>query len=142
MKDVFIHPTATIDPDVTINANSKIWHYVHIRTGASLGKNVSVGKSSYIDANVKIGDNVKIQNLVSIYQGVTIESNAFIGPHVAFTNDLFPRAHNNNWKIQKTTVEEGVSIGANSTIICGSRLGKHCFIGAGTIVTKTYLLML
>ena len=139
MEGVFIHPTAIIETDVTIKSKSQIWHYVHIRSGAILGENVGVGKSSYIGVNVKIGDNVKIQNLVSIYQGVIIASNVFIGPHVAFTNDRFPRIPNNNWKIQKTVVEEGVSIGANSTILCGIRLGKHSFIGAGSVVNKDVL---
>lgn len=131
----FVHEKAVVDEGARIGEGSKIWHFAHIRGSAILGKNVIVGKSSYVDAEVIIGDNVKIQNLCSIFHGVRIGNNVFIGPHVAFTNDLYPRA-TGEWNITETTVEDGVSIGANSTIVCGITLGKHALIGAGTVVNK------
>ena len=60
----------------------------------------------------------------------------FIGPGVVFTNDKYPRANNKNWKIKKTIISDGVSIGANSTIVCGIKIGKNSMIGAGSVVTK------
>jgi UDP-2-acetamido-3-amino-2,3-dideoxy-glucuronate N-acetyltransferase len=102
-----------------------------------IGKNCIIGKSSYIDRDVQIGDGVKIQNFVSIYKGVKIEDNVFIGPSVTFTNDLYPRAE--QWddnKIINTLIKKGASVGANSTIICGIKIGKYAMIGAGSVVSK------
>ena len=135
-NEFFVHSSAFVEDNVTIGSGTKIWHQVQVRYGAKIGKNCVVGKASFIDFDVIIGSNVKIQNLVSIYHGVTIEDNVFIGPHVCFTNDLFPRSANPNWKLVKTTVKKGASIGANSTIICGINLGENCMIGAGSVVTK------
>lgn len=135
MENVFVHPTAEVEAGATIGEGSKIWHFAHVRNGATLGKNVIVGKSSYVDAGVTIGDNVKIQNLVSVYNGVTVGNNVFIGPHVAFTNDLHPRAVG-DWQLVHTTVEDGASIGANATIVCGNNIGSYCLIAAGSVVTR------
>lgn len=135
MKNYFAHPSAFIDEGAEIGENSKIWHISHIRGTAKIGSDVIIGKNVYIDANVIIGSDVKIQNNVSVYSGVFIEDDVFVGPHVVFTNDLKPRA-NGNWKIIKTFVRKGASIGANSVIICGNNLGSHSMIGAGSVVTK------
>ena len=79
---------------------------------------------------------MKIQNRVSVYHGVTVGNNVFLGPHMVFTNDFYPRAFNQEWKIVETKVEDGVSIGANAVIICGVTLGKFSMIGSGSVVTK------
>ncbi len=133
----FKHDTALVDSNSTIGDNTKIWHFTHIRENVIIGSNVTIGQNVYIDEGVVIGDNSKIQNNVSIYKGVDIGRNVFIGPSVVFTNDLFPKV--DGWdeaRIVKTSVEDYVSIGANSTIICGVKLMKNCLIGAGSVVTK------
>ena len=108
-----------------------------MRNGAIIGKECIIGKSSYIDKDVIIGDKVKIQNFVSIYKGVKIEKEVFIGPSVTFSNDLYPRATIwNEDKIVPTIIKEGVSIGANSTILCGITIDRYAMIGAGSVVTK------
>ncbi|MHA2363333.1 MAG: acyltransferase [Candidatus Hodarchaeales archaeon] len=135
-ESYYVHPTAIIDQGAIIGENTKIWHFVHIRDTSKIGKNTILGKNVYVDVNVEIGSNCKIQNNVSIYNGVTIEDAVFVGPHVVFTNDLKPRAEG-TWKISKTSVKNGVSIGTNSVIICGITLGTYCMIGAGSVVTKT-----
>ncbi len=135
-KSYFVHPTAFIEDNVIIGDNTKIWHQVQIRTGAKIGKKCNFGKSVFIDVKVSIGNNVKIQNFVSVYQGVTIEDDVFVGPHVCFTNDLLPRATNQDWELIQTLVKKGASIGANSTIICGLTIGEHSMIGAGSLVSK------
>lgn len=130
------HPTSIVESN-NIGDGSKIWHFVHIRENANIGKNCNIGKGVYIDTDVKIGDNVKIQNFSSIYKGVEIENDVFVGPSVVFTNDLYPRAFIwNDEKIVQTVVKKGVSIGANSTIICGTTIGEYAMIGAGSVVTK------
>jgi acetyltransferase-like isoleucine patch superfamily enzyme len=133
---IFIHPTAIVETD-EIGEGTKIWHFAHIREGAKIGKNCNIGKSVYIDTGVYIGNNVKIQNFATIYKGVIIEDDAFIGPAVVFTNDLYPRSF--IWsedKILPTVVKKGASIGANSTIVCGIKIGEYSMIGAGSVVTR------
>lgn len=102
------------------------------RGGCSLGQNVNVAN------NVKIGNNVKIQNNVSVYEGVIIKDGVFLGPSCVFTNDLTPRAEypKGREKYKNTIVEEGASIGANATIVCGNRIGRYALIAAGAVVTK------
>jgi acetyltransferase-like isoleucine patch superfamily enzyme len=139
-----IHETAIVE-DCEIGEGSKVWHFAIIRKGAKIGKNCIIGKGVYIDNDVVIGDNCKIQNNATIYHGVTIGNGVFIGPHACFTNDLYPRATSpkgelksaNDWKVTPTHVQDGASIGANSTIVCGVIIGENCLIGAGSVVTKS-----
>ncbi len=134
-KEYFSHPTSTVEGDVEIGEGTNIWHYAHVREKASLGKNCNLGKDVYIDTEVEIGDNVKIQNGVSVYQGVTVGDDVFLGPHMTFTNDVYPRAEG-EWNIEETEVKKGVSIGAHATILSGLVLNEYCMVGAGAVVTK------
>jgi UDP-2-acetamido-3-amino-2,3-dideoxy-glucuronate N-acetyltransferase len=90
-----------------------------------------------ISPGVKLGRNVKVQNNVSIYTGVVCDDDVFLGPSMVFTNIINPRsAIIRKDSYVSTIVEKGASIGANSTIVCGNRIGKYSFIGAGAVVTK------
>ncbi|MHA1960686.1 MAG: acyltransferase [Candidatus Thorarchaeota archaeon] len=136
MGDVFIHELAVVDEGAEIGEGTRIWHFAHIRSTARIGRNCMMGKGVYVDADVTIGDNVKIQNGVSVYQGVTIEDDVFLGPHMVFTNDLYPRAVTDIWEVSNTLVKRGASVGANAVVICNSVLGEYCMIGSGSVVTK------
>ena len=136
MNDTYIHPTANVASNVNIGNGTKVWINVQIREGVSIGTNCIISKDVYIDHGVSIGNRCKIQNSVSVYNGVTIFDDVFVGPHVSFTNDRIPRAFNTNWKITPTVVNNGVSLGANSTIICGVSLGSYSMVAAGSVVTK------
>jgi UDP-2-acetamido-3-amino-2,3-dideoxy-glucuronate N-acetyltransferase len=96
-----------------------------------------IGQNASIGPNVTIGNNVKIQNNVSVYEGVTLEDDVFCGPSMVFTNVVNPRSH---WprkdEFRKTLVKKGASLGANSTILCGSTIGQYAFVGAGAFVDK------
>lgn len=130
------HESAIVE-DASIGKGTHIWHFAHVRSGAKIGKNCNIGKGVYVDMDAVIGDNVKIQNFVSVYKGVTIEDDVFVGPSVTFTNDKLPRAF--QWSdedLVNTLIKKGASIGANSTIVCGTTIGKYAMIGAGSIVTK------
>jgi len=131
-----IHETADVDPSAEIGPRTRIWNNVQIREKARIGADCIVGKSVYIDHLVVVGDRVKIQNGVSIYHGVTVEDDVFLGPHMTFTNDLYPRAFDPEWHVVKTHVKQGASVGANVTVVCGVTLGEYCMIGAGAVVTK------
>lgn len=136
MGDCFIHPSAIVEETAVIGTGTKVWVNSQVRKGAKIGENCVVSKDTFIDEGVSIGNQCKIQNGVSVYHGVTIESRVFIGPNVAFTNDMYPRAFSVGWEVTKTLIKEGVSIGANATIVCGVTLGEYCMIGSGSVVTK------
>jgi len=131
-----IHESAYVE-DAEIGEGTNIWHFVHVRKGAKIGKNCNIGKDVFIDMNVEIGDNCKIQNFASLYQGLTVGNDVFIGPHVCFTNDLYPRALIwSDERVVKTIIRDGASIGANSTIVAGVTIGTYAMVGAGSVVTK------
>lgn len=136
MNDVFIHPLAVVDKGATIGKGTRIWHFAHVRSTAKIGEGCNIGKDVYIDGDVVIGNNVKIQNGVSVYHGVTIEDDVFCGPHMTFTNDMYPRSFGEEWQVFKTHVRKGASIGAHATIVCDTILGEYCMIGSGSVVTK------
>lgn len=139
-----IHPTADVSPDAQIGNGSSVWHHAQVREHAQIGENCVIGKGVYIDFEVILGANVKIQNYVSVFHGVTLESGVFVGPHVCFTNDMYPRAINSDgtlksvddWTLSPTLVKQGAAIGANSTIRCGITIGKWAMIGSGSVVTR------
>ena len=135
--DIFIHPTAEIDENVTIGKNTKIWHFSHILSGSSIGEHCNIGQNVVIGPDVTIGKNCKIQNNVSVYKGVTLEDGVFCGPSMVFTNIYNPRAEIRKMdQVRPILVKKGATIGANATIICGTTLGRYSFVGAGAVVTK------
>lgn len=138
MTEPFIHESSYVDDDVAIGEGTKIWHFCHIQSGATIGKDCTLGQNVNVANNVKIGNEVKIQNNVSIYEGVELEDGVFCGPSCVFTNDLTPRARypKGSTAYKKTVVKEGASVGANATIICGHSIGKNALVAAGAVVTK------
>jgi predicted dehydrogenase/serine acetyltransferase len=132
----FAHATAVIDEGCEIGEGTRIWHFSHIVQGSRIGRNCTIGQNVMIGPDARVGHGCKIQNNVSIYQGVELEDNVFCGPSCVFTNVKTPRAEiNRKNELFRTHVEQGVTIGANATIICGSRLGTYSFIAAGAVVT-------
>ena len=136
-KEYFAHETAIIDDGCKIGKGTKIWHFSHIMSGSEMGENCNIGQNVVISPGVKLGKNVKVQNNVSIYTGVICEDDVFLGPSMVFTNIINPRsAIIRKDSYSATLVEKGASIGANSTIVCGNKIGTYSFIGAGAVVTK------
>ena len=132
----FKHPSAEVNEKAIIKNNTKIWNNSQIRENAVIGENCIIGTNVYIDFDVVIGNNVKVQNGVNVYHGVEIEDDVFVGPSVTFTNDMYPRAFNNDWEVFKTLVKRGASIGANSTVVCGIIIGEFAMVGAGSVVAE------
>ncbi len=138
-KNYYVNEHAIVDDNVEIGEGTKVWHFSHIQSGSKIGKKCVFGQNVNVGNNVTIGNYCKVQNNVSIYEGVTLEDYVFCGPSMVFTNILDPKCKYPQVGAQfyiKTLVKEGASIGANATIVCGHTLGKHCMIGAGTVVTK------
>ena len=132
----FKHETAIVDSGVHIGAGTKVWHFSHIMSGATLGTHCNLGQNVFIAAGVEIGSNVKIQNNVSVYSGVTLEDDVFLGPSMVFTNVNTPRSFVERKDYAETNVGKGASIGANATVVCGNNIGVYAFIGAGAVVTS------
>ena len=137
---IFIHESTYIDQDVEIGNDTKIWHFTHICKQTKIGESCTIGQNVMIGPGVKIGNKCKIQNNVSVYNGVSLGNGVFCGPSCVFTNVLNPRAEINRKKeIKKTIVYDGVTFGANSTIVCGVTIGEYALIGAGAVITKNVL---
>lgn len=133
----FIHESAYIDEDVEIGSGTKIWHFSHILKGSKIGQNCRIGQNVTIGPNGVIGNGCKIQNNVSVYKGVTLQDHVFCGPSMVFTNVFNPRSEIPRMnELLSTLVKKGVTLGANSTIICGHTIGAYSFIGAGAVVTN------
>jgi UDP-2-acetamido-3-amino-2,3-dideoxy-glucuronate N-acetyltransferase len=131
------HDSAIVDDGAQLGEGSKVWHFAHISPGAKIGARCSLGQGVYVGNDVSIGDNVRVQNNVSVYDAVTLEDDVFCGPSMVFTNVYNPRAAvARKAEYRRTLVKRGATLGANCTIVCGSTVGAHAFIGAGAVVQK------
>lgn len=136
-KEFYAHETAVIDAGCKIGKDTKIWHFTHIMPDCVIGEHCNLGQNVVVMPGVILGNNVKVQNNVSIYTGVICEDDVFLGPSMVFTNVINPRsAVNRKEQYKKTYVEKGATIGANATIVCGVKIGRFAFIGAGAVVTR------
>jgi acetyltransferase-like isoleucine patch superfamily enzyme len=112
--------------------------------GCMIGDNCKIASFVEIQRGVTLGKNVKVEAFAFIPTGVTIEDDAFVGPHVCFTNDRYPRSvgesgrlqEASDWRVVPTRVRRGAVIGANATILCGVTIGEGALVGAGTTVTR------
>ena len=132
-----VHPSAIVDDGAQLGDGTRVWHFVHVSPGARIGRQCSLGQGVYVGNDVLIGDNVKIQNNVSVYDAVTLEDDVFCGPSMVFTNVHNPRSavvRKNEYR--RTLVKRGATLGANCTIVCGSTVGEHAFVGAGAVVSR------
>jgi UDP-2-acetamido-3-amino-2,3-dideoxy-glucuronate N-acetyltransferase len=135
--DYFKHESAIVDQPAEIGKGTKIWHWVHVMSGAQIGEGCVLGQNVYVGSGARLGNGVKVQNNVSIYDEVILEDDVFCGPSMVFTNVINPRsAVERKDEYKRTLVKKGASIGANATIVCGVTLGQFSFIGAGAVVTK------
>lgn len=141
---VRIHPTAEVAADAEIGQGTSIWHHVHVRERAVIGRHCVLGKGVFVDFEVRLGDNCKLQNGVYVYHPAEIAAGVFLGPGVIITNDRYPRAVNpdgspkaaDDWQATPVRIDEGASIGAGSVIVAGVHIGCWAMIGAGAVVTK------
>lgn len=130
------HESAVIENNVHVGENTKIWHFSHIMEGVRIGNNCILGQNVFVGKNVSIGNGCKIQNNVSIYEGVTLDDFVFVGPSAVFTNVRRPRASiERKDQFESTLVGTGATLGANTTIMCGVKIGQYAFVAAGAVVT-------
>ncbi len=132
-----------IAPDVKLGEKVKIFGFVNLY-GCKIGAESRIGAFVEIQKNAKIGKRCKISSHSFICEGVTIEDDCFIGHHVVFINDRYPASINSrgglqteaDWKLVKTRVCRGASIGSGAVILCGVIIGEGALVGAGSVVTK------
>ncbi|HRY89824.1 MAG TPA: DapH/DapD/GlmU-related protein [Rubrivivax sp.] len=134
---VTIHPSAIVDAGAVLGDGCRVWHFAHISAGARIGARCSFGQGVYVGNDVVIGSDVKVQNQVSVYDAVTLEDEVFCGPGMVFTNVLNPRAAvPRKHEYRRTLVRRGATLGANCTVVCGTTIGEHAFVGAGALVSR------
>jgi UDP-2-acetamido-3-amino-2,3-dideoxy-glucuronate N-acetyltransferase len=137
VKGYWAHPTAIVDRPARIGEGTRIWHFTHVRAGARIGARCMLGQGVYVAAGAVIGDGCRIQNQVSIHDGVLLDRDVFVGPSAVFTNVRAPRAFlDRRAEFEQTIVGRGATIGANATIVCGTRVGAYAFVAAGAVVTR------
>ena len=132
----------SIAPDVKLGPNVKLARFINLY-GCSVGENTKIGTFVEIQKNASVGRNCKISSHTFICEGVTIEDDVFIGHGVMFINDSYPRATANgalqteeDWKVERTIIRKGASIGSGATILANVTIGENALIGAGSVVTK------
>lgn len=118
-----------------IGENTTIWQYAVILKGATIGENCNINCHTFIENDVVIGNNVTIKSGIYIWDNTTIEDDVFLGPNVVFTNDLRPRSKQ-RVDYLPTRINKGASIGANSTILAGVKVGKYAMAGIGSVITR------
>lgn len=129
-----IHPLS--DCQAQIPESTNVWQFCVILPQAKIGENCNICSQCLVENEAVIGDNCTIKCGVQIWDGITLEDNVFVGANVTFTNDRYPKPHNADWVLEKTTIKRGASIGAGSTLLCGITIGEGAMIGAGSVVTK------
>ena len=131
----FIHPLSVVQSK-NIGDGTKIWQFCVVLPDAKIGKDCNICSHCFVENDVVIGDNVTIKPMVAICDGVTLEDDVFIGPHVSFTNDRHPKSGNRGFKLERTVVRKGASIGAGSMVMAGLTIGEGAMVAAGSVVTR------
>ena len=129
--------------DVKLGEDVRLSKFINLY-GCEIGDETKIGAFVEIQKNAKVGRRCKISSHTFICEGVTIEDNVFIGHGVMFTNDTYPRSTSldgtlqteADWKVEKTVVRKGASIGTGATILSNTCIGENAIVGAGSVVTR------
>lgn len=136
-------PHVCIADDVKLGRNVKLSKFINLY-GCEVGDETKIGAFVEIQKNATVGKRCKISSHTFICEGVFIEDNVFIGHGVTFINDTYPRATTvdgnlqteADWKVERTFIRKGASIGSGSTILSKVTVGENAIVGAGSVVTK------
>jgi acetyltransferase-like isoleucine patch superfamily enzyme len=137
MAGVFVHERGLCESD-DVGDGTRVWAFAHVMAGARVGRDCNIGGGSFVEAGAVIGDGCVVKNGVQVWSGVTLGDAVFVGPNATFTNDPRPRAGRpaGGFVPVPTRVEDGATIGANATVVCGTRIGRHAFVAAGAVVSR------
>ena len=139
MADVYVHPQG-INESKSVGTDTRIWAFAHVMQDAVIGRHCNIGEGAYIEGGAVLGDYVTVKHGVCVWDLVTCEDYVFLGPNAVLTNDPIPRSHP-DYKGQRekwlpTLLRQGATVGANATIICGTTLGRWCYVGAGAVIVR------
>ena len=129
------HMLADVQSD-TIGEGTRIWQFVVILPGATIGRDCNICAHCFIENDVHVGDRVTIKNGVQLWDGLHVGDDVFIGPNVTFTNDMNPKSRHRDFTVLKTSIGKGASIGGGATILPGLSIGANAIVGAGAVVTR------
>ena len=132
-----------IADDVKLGKDVRLARFINLY-GCEIGDETKIGTFVEIQKNAIVGRRCKISSHSFICEGVVIEDNVFIGHGVMFINDSYPRATTADgnlqteadWKVERTTIKRGASVGSGATILANVTVGEHAMVGAGSVVTK------
>jgi acetyltransferase-like isoleucine patch superfamily enzyme len=136
-QGVRVHPLGLCESD-TVGPGTRVWAWAHVLPGARVGVDCNICDHAYVEGGARLGDRVTVKNAVLVFDGVEVGDDVFLGPNVVFTNDLRPRAHVKKQPeaLLPTVVEDGVTLGAGTVVVCGTRIGRHSFAAAGSVITR------
>ena len=137
-----MNPYLCIADDVKLGRDVKLSKFINLY-GCEVGDETKIGAFVEIQKNASVGKRCKISSHTFICEGVTIEDNVFVGHGVMFVNDMYPRATagdtlqtEQDWKVEKTLVKKGASIGTGVTVLANVTIGEDAIVGAGAVVTR------
>lgn len=131
-----IHSHALVDEGAIIGSRTRIWAFAHVLSGAVIGMDCNICDHTFVEGKVRIGNRVTLKCGVYLWDGLVLEDDVFVGPCVAFTNDVRPRSRQHHEHYPTTLLRQGCSIGANATILPGLTIGQWAMVGAGSVVTR------
>ncbi len=134
---VFVHEKGLCESEM-VGAGTRVWGFAHVMAGAVVGRDCNICGHSFIESGARIGNRVVIKNGVQVWDRVQIGDDVFVGPNASFTNDLRPRVCTAKADVvlRPTRLEQGVTIGANATLVCGIAVGREAFVAAGAVVIR------
>jgi acetyltransferase-like isoleucine patch superfamily enzyme len=138
-----VNEFVSIAPSVKLGKDVRLAKFINLY-GCEIGDETKIGAFVEIQKNATVGKRCKISSHTFVCEGVEIQDNVFIGHSVTFINDSYPRATTSSgelqteadWRVEKTVVSRGASIGSGSTILSNVNIGENAIVGAGSMVTK------
>lgn len=130
-----IHPQALVDPGAIVGVRTRVWAFAHVCNGAVIGDDCNLCDHTFFEKGVRVGNRVTIKCGVYLWDGAVLEDDVFVGPCVAFTNDLRPRSKNAGFKLSQTRLCQGCTVGANATLLPVT-IGRWAMVAAGAVVSR------
>jgi acetyltransferase-like isoleucine patch superfamily enzyme len=134
-QNYFVHPSSLVETN-DVGEGTAIWAFVHFLAGVRVGQNCNICDHCFAESGVVLGNNVTLKCGIYLWNGTTLEDDVFVGPNVVFTNDVHPRSKNRDYTLRPVLVRKGASLGANSTILAGTTVGRYALVGIGAVVTR------
>jgi acetyltransferase-like isoleucine patch superfamily enzyme len=129
------HPQALVDPGAVVGARTRVWAFAHVCDGAVIGEDCNLCEHTFFEKGVRVGNRVTIKWGGYLCEEAVLEDDVFVGPGVAFTNDLRPRSKKYPDRFLKTHLQQGCTVGSNATLLPVT-IGPWAMVAAGAVVTR------